>query len=113
MKNNLKEKLVKDTKNKSKVLSAQNVNDELNEENKDNLTQVWQNEISELKSKEFATLKEVKEYIVNVVAKKENLANDKEFNEFAKHYGTSTWDIEQQSYTLNRGRYRDTKIKRN
>ena len=83
MKNNLKEKLVRDTKNKSKVLSAQNVNDELNEENKDNLTQIWQNEISELKSKEFATLKEVKEYIVNVVAKKENLANDKEFNEFA------------------------------
>lgn len=35
-----------------------------------------------------------------------------EFNEFAKHYGTRTWDIEQQSYTLNRGRYRDTKIKR-
>ncbi|MGI6681407.1 MAG: hypothetical protein ACOX3T_08025 [Bdellovibrionota bacterium] len=83
-KNNLKVKELEKTKKKAKILTNENLlKGSQNVESKISLADTWKREIEDLKTNEFCSLDEVKAYIVNVVAKKEELANDKDFLELA------------------------------
>lgn len=85
MKNNLKEKLKEQSKINAKVVDVEKIESANveQEDNKVSLADVWKEEIEALKSKEFNTLNEVKDYVVNAISSKEGLENDKEFKDFA------------------------------
>lgn len=85
MKNNLKEKIKEQNKIKAKVVDVERLESANfeDEDNKVSFADIWKEEIEKLKSREFSTLRDVKDYIIQVISNKEGLTDSKEFNDFA------------------------------
>lgn len=84
MKNNLKEKILNINQKRGKVLTNKNFSNESdNQDTSISLSEIWDEEITRLKSMKFDSLEEVKSYIINIISNKENLSTSQEFNNFA------------------------------